>query len=661
MINFSHAGDVLISNSWDGTVRLWDPWTGQQLLNSNQGGTQLSQSDRLMGGCAGSRVALWEVELGQECRRLFSHGEVGKGPWSLDFSRDGYWLVSTHENGVRLWDLASWKEVALLPTKGSHFAVFHPNGKTLITTGTNGARRWDVRANHQGEEETLEIGPPRLLEETAASEIWGVSFSGNGRFLALADRTHGQAMVVDFDDKPSKTLVRYHHSGIANIAISPDGQWVASAPWGDPSGRVRVFDVLNRKNVKDFLETNSSPSLTFSPDGKWLVMPAGKTYRFWEISSWKAGAEVEGAHTTNLPLPLAFSRDGKMLAIAPLHSPSAEPVRILDSATGREIATLSLPYPELVHRLAFSADGSQLAAACSGHGIQVWDLRAIRQQLADMSLDWDLPPYPPVKFSSPAKLLQVKVVGGNLAEPQKAHDPSPPASLHDQLALYSLAIAIAPLPFHPASYHQRGHVYERLGQSRQAIEDFSAALLRQPANSKLQAGLLAARGRNHRRLNNYGHAIADLEEALKLDSEQPVTCNDLAWFYVTGPEHLRNPNRALTLAKKANVLRPNHWFFLNTLGVTYYRLGQYAEAVEKLESSLRDSQARAGAFDLFFLSMCHARLGDSTKARDCYDRAVKWITEHQGQLSPEWVEELKNFRAEADAVLAKPAIGRSDE
>ena len=51
--------------------------------------------------------------------------------------------------------------------------------------------------------------------------------------------------------------------------------------------------------------------------------------------------------------------------------------------------------------------------------------------------------------------------------------------------------------------------------------------------------------------------------------------------------------------------------------------------------------------------MCHARLGDSAKAKDCYDRAVKWIQEHQDQVSLEWAEELKNFRAEADAVLAK--------
>src|SRR5207249_4410505 len=152
-----------------------------------------------------------------------------------------------------------------------------------------------------------------------------------------------------------------------------------------------------------------------------------------------------------------------------------------------------------------------------------------------------------VKSLSPVKPLHVKVNPGNLAKLQPGHDPLPPASLNDQLAVYSLAITIAPLPFHPEPYRQRGYVFERLGQSREAIEDFTAALLRHPADPKLQTHLYAVRARNHRRLKNYEQAIADLEEALKFDSDQPVMCNDLAWFYVTGPEHLRNSNRALTL------------------------------------------------------------------------------------------------------------------
>src|SRR5205823_14689867 len=123
-------------------------------------------------------------------------------PWSLDFSWDQRWLASGHEDGVRLWDLMNWKEVAFLPS--TRTALLDPNGKWLITTGTNGAYRWEIRTKQQGEQETLEIGPPQLLGETAGSEIWDGSLSANGRILALSDRTHGQAIVVNLDDKPSR-------------------------------------------------------------------------------------------------------------------------------------------------------------------------------------------------------------------------------------------------------------------------------------------------------------------------------------------------------------------------------------------------------------------------------------------------------------------------
>jgi len=44
----------------------------------------------------------------------------------------------------------------------------------------------------------------------------------------------------------------------------------------------------------------------------------------------------------------------------------------------------------------FSPDGSQLAVVQNDQQVLLWDLRLIRQELAQMHLDWDLPPYPPV-------------------------------------------------------------------------------------------------------------------------------------------------------------------------------------------------------------------------------------------------------------------------
>jgi TolA-binding protein len=85
--------------------------------------------------------------------------------------------------------------------------------------------------------------------------------------------------------------------------------------------------------------------------------------------------------------------------------------------------------------------------------------------------------------------------------------------------------------------------------------------------------------------------------------------------------------------------------------VVHYRLGQYKEAVATFGRGVQNNKGQETASDLYFLAMCYQRLGESAKAKGCYDQAVRW--QEQAKLAPDQEEELHDFRAEADTVLGK--------
>ena len=131
--------------------------------------------------------------------------------------------------------------------------------------------------------------------------------------------------------------------------------------------------------------------VAFSPDGHWLVVGGVGDYRFYRVESWQAGLVLPRDAGESTPGPLAFARDGGVLAIAR----TLTDVQLVDPTTGKALATLHAPEPRQVSWLCFSPDGDRLAVATSSDHVQVWDLRLIRRQLSAVGLDWERPLHSP--------------------------------------------------------------------------------------------------------------------------------------------------------------------------------------------------------------------------------------------------------------------------
>jgi WD40 repeat protein len=656
-ISFSPDGCLLCSFGWDAMIRFWDPLSGHQHL-AFPGGlsyqSRFNRSGRLLGySLLGNKMTIWEVAPPALSRVRIGLRPADGGTSGLDFGMDERLLVLSAKKGVHLWDRAEGRDLAFLPL-GENQAIWHPDGRSLITSSESGLHRWPIRAervpNDSGAKFAvrLSLGPAKDL--AAVGWYWAAGLTADGRKLAAVQRSQQRAVVVDLVNGTQRRTTS-PLPWARRAALSPDGKWLATATWfSRGQGTVKIWDartgLLAAELPPELIQGDAT--VFFSPDGRWLVTGQDAEFRTWQVGSWQPQGVIrrESGYGEGT---VAFTCDGRLMAI----NRNPDLLELVDPATGQPFATLTVPDKSPICALRFSADGSQLAVGCMIPPAFVWDLRSVREGLAAQGLDWDLPPYPPPVHSQFAGPLAIHVDDPDLA------DPDPKAAI----GMSSLALALN--SFSWDAYYQRGRAYGALKQRIHAIADYSMFLTLAPPTDRRRPEVLLRRSTNFMELNRRAESLADLLQIAQGRPDQFGTltavaadaskcCNDLAWRLANGPEKERDLDSATRLIGMAIKLQPDEAAFWNTLGAVHYRSGRYQEAVAALERSLAGGQGQHDAFDLFFLAMCHAKLGDQAKAKERFDRAVKWVKANATSLPSDFVQELHAFRAEAEATLRAP-------
>jgi hypothetical protein len=129
--------------------------------------------------------------------------------------------------------------------------------------------------------------------------------------------------------------------------------------------------------------------------------------------------------------------------------------------------------------------------------------------------------------------------------------------------------------------------------------------------------------------------------------------NNWAWLLATCPEtSLRNYEDSVKYARRSLEVEPKDALTWNTLGVAYFRLGAWDDALSALYRSM-ELRDEGDSNDWFFVAMIHQRLGHTERAREWYDKAVQW-THVLGRDN----EELYRFEVEAAETLGLPRPDR---
>jgi eukaryotic-like serine/threonine-protein kinase len=383
---FSHEGNLLASSSWDETTRLWNLDTGRQIAShAGNGNLHFSPDDRyLLGWQYQSHYGWLAPGYSRECLQFNVKPGAGNFISSPVFSADGRILAACSPEKVYFWDASSGKEIGSFPARSRQKLIFHPDGRSLIAIDVDGIDIRSIEHIVGPNSSTYRIGKPvRFLNARGLDEA---ALSLDGRHLAVTEEFDGQALIFDLQN-PSAKVVLSGHSDVSRIAISPDGHWAATAAWKNQL--FKIWDARSGELVRSY----SMPAriwVAFSPDNRWLAT-SGMDYQLWEVGTWQPKSPPKRGYESAVLNFAAFSPDGRVMARA-----DASKIELLETSTEKPLATLEGLDSSRVAQFKFSPDGSKLAVVCYDQQVQLWDLRLIRQELAQMHLDWDMPPYPPV-------------------------------------------------------------------------------------------------------------------------------------------------------------------------------------------------------------------------------------------------------------------------
>ena len=380
-IRFSHDGEMILTSSWDGESVLWDSRTRRALLNSPLLLPVFSPDDQWVAGTMGIdgelRGQIFELATGAyERRRLVGSSDVDVLAGGLgDFGRSGKLLflgcasAVPGARGLRVIDCDTGREVLREIGDDVRGLVVDARDRFLLEGAKDSVNRRTLRI----ENGSVSLGLPEPVLAVGGASLF---LSADSELALATGYSAHEFALIDLRDGDRTRHFPLAEKGMASL--SPDGNWAAFGGWRGSSGQ--VWDLQRGVPV---LDLPTAQGVSFSPDGRRLVVSGFEGLTLLEVSSWRlvrqAAAPV-GA--------IVHSPDGRMLAV----QVPTKLVQLRNPETLEVLATLEPPESYATWQCCFSMDSARLAQVTSRAGVvHVWDLRSICDRLASMGLDWGRP------------------------------------------------------------------------------------------------------------------------------------------------------------------------------------------------------------------------------------------------------------------------------
>ncbi|WP_136810852.1 toll/interleukin-1 receptor domain-containing protein [Desulfosediminicola flagellatus] len=462
-ISFTPNNRFLLTGSSDNTARLWDVNSGEELLRIDHGNS-VSLVDGLMAGDSSYMITaggdgvlrLWGFHFPtQEYLRLMespnvlAYAEDINARYMVTISHDLYIDLETppdqYQRDVRVWSIDSIEENLRLKHENAVGRVkFSPDSRYLVTfdfqlptfkeipkTAVNDSRV-DFTDLGSGNVYVWDVSTrKRRMHLEHPGTVMEMDYDSTGAYL-VTGCVDGGARVWEIAD--GKEIINLQHNGwIYSVAFSPHGRYVATIS-GTPEmlggqagiGMTTIWDWQTGREVGHLQTDKAKTSVAFSPDGKYLavgghdgivhVLDATNAHVVKELQQEDPIKKNEIIY--NL-VQITFSSDGHSIAAA-TGRVSKDSVLTIGETTlwnidsGKKI--VSKKHEGQVERVAFSRNGEFLVSIDQKGMVNVWattdgsEIRTMKHEERITKATIDFSPddkYLLIAFDNKAKILEV--------------------------------------------------------------------------------------------------------------------------------------------------------------------------------------------------------------------------------------------------------------